>query len=60
MGLDGLGELNIGNRADLVIVNKLNFEVEATICRGKIAFASGSVAERIFGQLSRTEIVSAA
>ena len=60
MGLDGLGELNIGNRADLVIVNKLNFEVEATICRGKIAFASGSVAERIFGKLSRTEIVSAA
>ena len=60
MGLNGMGELKIGNRADLVIINKLNYEVEATICRGKIAFASGNVAERIFERLSSREIFSAA
>jgi Metal-dependent hydrolase involved in phosphonate metabolism len=61
MGLNGIGDLKVGNRADLVIINKLNYEVEATICRGKIAFASGNAAERIFEkQLSSREIFSAA
>ena len=48
MGLDGLGELNIGNRADLVIVNKLNLKLKRRSAE-QGAFASGSVAERILG-----------
>lgn len=47
MNLSDRGRLTESQRADLVIMNPNTRRIEATIVRGRIAFASGQVAERL-------------
>ncbi|MCH8466817.1 MAG: amidohydrolase family protein, partial [Roseinatronobacter sp.] len=47
MGLSDRGQLAPGQRADLVVLNPNTRRIEATICRGQIAFASGQAAARL-------------
>ncbi len=47
MGLADRGRLAPGQRADLVVMNPNTRRIEATIARGRIAFASGQAAQRM-------------
>ena len=41
MRLDDVGELAFGKRANMVIVDRSNMAIEATVSKGKFAFVSG-------------------
>jgi alpha-D-ribose 1-methylphosphonate 5-triphosphate diphosphatase len=47
-GLHDRGNLDAGQRADLVVVNAETRAVEMTICAGRIAHLSGEVARRVW------------
>ncbi len=49
MGLSDRGRLAPGQRADLVILNPTTRRIEGTVTCGKVAFASGQVAQRLLG-----------
>ena len=48
MGKASIGSIEYGMRADLVIMNKETMQIEATLCGGHIAYASGEAANRLF------------
>ena len=48
MGKASIGSIDNGMRADLVIMNKETMQIEATLCGGRIAYASGEAANRLF------------
>lgn len=48
MGKASIGSIDNGMRADLVIMNKETMQIEATLCGGHIAYASGEAANRLF------------
>ena len=48
MGKASIGSIDHGMRADLVIMNKETMQIEATLCGGRIAYASGEAANRLF------------
>ena len=48
MGKASIGSIDYGMRADLVIMNKETMQIEATLCGGHIAYASGEAANRLF------------
>ncbi|NCV67152.1 MAG: alkylphosphonate utilization protein [Rhodobacteraceae bacterium] len=48
MGKASIGSIDYGMRADLVIMNKETLQIEATLCDGRIAYASGEAANRLF------------
>lgn len=48
MGKASIGSIDYGMRADLVIMNKETMQIEATLCGGRIAYASGEAANRLF------------
>lgn len=43
------GEIALGRRADLTVVNAETRSVEATICNGRLSFLSGEAARRFIG-----------
>ncbi len=47
-GLHDRGSLDLGKRADLVVVNAETRAVEMTLCAGRIAHLSGEVARRVW------------
>lgn len=49
IGLCDRGRLNVGQRADLVIVDPQTHVVEATIAGGRLAYAHGAVGRKLLG-----------
>jgi len=52
MGLTDRGTLNVGQQADVVIVNRTSRRIEGTIAAGRIAHLSGGVAAQLIGSAS--------
>ena len=50
MRLDDVGELAFGKRANMVIVDRSNMAIEATVSKGKFAFVSGKLMESFIFQ----------
>ena len=48
MGKASIGSLDYGMHGDLVIMNKETLQIEATMCGGRIAYAAGEAANRLF------------
>jgi alpha-D-ribose 1-methylphosphonate 5-triphosphate diphosphatase len=46
LGLDDRGDLTAGKRADIVILEKDNGRVAATLSGGRVSYMSGDVAAR--------------
>lgn len=49
LGLEDRGTLNIGQRADMVVLDRATRRVAATLSGGRIAYMSGPAAERFLG-----------
>ncbi len=47
MGLHDRGTLDYGKRADFVVINESTHEIEATVCAGRLVFASGTAGARL-------------
>lgn len=50
MGLHDRGEITLGRRADLVVIDAASRKIEATICAGRLTHLSGQAALRFMGQ----------
>ena len=49
LGLDDRGTLEVGKRADLVVLDQQTKRVAATFVRGRVSYMSGEIATRFFG-----------
>jgi alpha-D-ribose 1-methylphosphonate 5-triphosphate diphosphatase len=49
LGLADRGDLSVGKRADIVVLNKDTRRVAATFAKGRVSYMSGEIAERIAG-----------
>ena len=59
MGLDTLGRIDKGMRADLVFLNKETLEIDATLCRGQFSFVTGQIADRLMQYAQRNAQIAA-
>jgi alpha-D-ribose 1-methylphosphonate 5-triphosphate diphosphatase len=46
LGLDDRGALEVGKRADLVVLDCVTFRVAATVAGGRFSYLNGDVAAR--------------
>jgi alpha-D-ribose 1-methylphosphonate 5-triphosphate diphosphatase len=49
LGLTDRGTLEIGKRADILVLDKATQRVAATICAGRVSYMSGDIASRFLG-----------
>jgi alpha-D-ribose 1-methylphosphonate 5-triphosphate diphosphatase len=52
------GVIDLGKRADLVLVNAETEAVEGTICEGRASFLSGEAKSRFFGALGEERLAA--
>ncbi|MEY4697370.1 MAG: hypothetical protein RIT14_1798 [Pseudomonadota bacterium] len=58
MRMTDRGRLDLGKRADLVIVNRATRMIEATICGGRLSYLAGEAGRRFLGNAQVTRIAA--